>query len=114
MVEITVIYNDKGTIEQVRVGGHAGYANKGEDIVCAAFSTLVQALITGIEDVLGYSNFYSINRASNDQSLPEMTVTKPEGSDVKVDILFKTFVISTIKITDNYSEYAKFTEVHGK
>lgn len=45
MIEVSV---RKGGIT---VTGHAGYAPHGQDIVCAGVSTLVQTLITSIEDL---------------------------------------------------------------
>lgn len=43
MIEID--YNDR----KVRIVGHAGYAEKGEDIVCAAISGLWYALLGKLE-----------------------------------------------------------------
>ena len=34
----------RGIINEVRITGHAGYAKKGSDIVCAAVSALIDAL----------------------------------------------------------------------
>jgi uncharacterized protein YsxB (DUF464 family) len=39
-------YNDGMTIE-----GHAGYAEAGQDIVCAGVSAIVQTLIQSVEDL---------------------------------------------------------------
>ena len=44
MIEVTF------THQRVTVHGHAGYAPRGEDIVCAAVSALVYALIGALEE----------------------------------------------------------------
>lgn len=44
MIEVTFSYH------RVTVQGHAGYAPKGEDIVCAAVSALTYALIGALEE----------------------------------------------------------------
>lgn len=38
---------------QISVHGHAGYAPRGQDIVCAAVSALTLTLIQGLEQVAG-------------------------------------------------------------
>lgn len=44
--------------DSITITGHAGYAEQGKDIVCAAVSTLVQTLIQAVEklttDVIEY------------------------------------------------------------
>ena len=46
---ITIIYNEKGQDMILRASGHAGYAEKGKDIVCAAVSTLMQTLAYSVD-----------------------------------------------------------------
>ncbi len=48
-----VFYRDgQGAITRFEISGHAGFAERGEDIVCAAVSALSQAAILGLEEVL--------------------------------------------------------------
>lgn len=44
-----------GKFNGFSVSGHAGYAGKGQDIVCAAVSSAVQLTANGITDILGRS-----------------------------------------------------------
>ncbi len=46
---ITIIYNEAGHDMILRAEGHAGYAEKGSDIVCAAVSTLMQTLAYSVD-----------------------------------------------------------------
>ncbi|MDL2233629.1 ribosomal-processing cysteine protease Prp [Ruminococcaceae bacterium OttesenSCG-928-L11] len=41
-----------GTIHGVTVSGHAGYADSGDDIVCAAVTSAVQLTANGLTEVL--------------------------------------------------------------
>jgi len=41
-----------GRLYGFRASGHAGYANSGEDIVCAAVSALTQTALLGLGEVL--------------------------------------------------------------
>ena len=49
MVEITVYKNTKHQTDGFKTIGHAGYAEEGQDIVCAAISILVINTINAIE-----------------------------------------------------------------
>lgn len=42
-----------GQVVAYEISGHAGYAEKGRDTVCAAASALGQAAIIGLEEYLG-------------------------------------------------------------
>lgn len=46
---ITIIYDEKGKDMSLQASGHAGYAPKGQDIVCAAVSTLMQSLAYSVD-----------------------------------------------------------------
>ena len=49
MIEITRIKNEQGENVGFRCYGHAGFARRGKDIVCAAVSVLVLNTINSIE-----------------------------------------------------------------
>lgn len=44
-----ILYRDKGNLRGFKVSGHAGYAPKGKDIVCAAVSSLVITTVNALE-----------------------------------------------------------------
>lgn len=46
---ITIIYDEKGHDMILQASGHAGYAPKGQDIVCAAVSCLMQTLAYSVD-----------------------------------------------------------------
>lgn len=48
MVTVTVWRDTAGRIHGFRSEGHAGYADAGEDIVCAAVSALTQSAVLGL------------------------------------------------------------------
>lgn len=48
MIRIT-LYKKEGTLKGFKVQGHAGYAKRGKDIVCAAVSALVLSTVNAIE-----------------------------------------------------------------
>ena len=47
---ITITYRDDGAYRSLTVEGHAGYAEKGKDIICSAASALMMSLQSALED----------------------------------------------------------------
>ena len=50
MIKVRISKNNN-IIESIRCSGHAGYADYGKDIVCAAFSTMIITTINAILEI---------------------------------------------------------------
>ena len=50
MIKVTIYQSSEGKISGFAVQGHAGYAESGSDIVCAAVSVLTQNTVNSIEE----------------------------------------------------------------
>ena len=78
MTEIRFDYN--GDIRKVEISGHADYADKGHDIVCAGISTLSQSYMYYIQDLeakgkaimvsllMSDGNFFMCSRAKSPEA----------------------------------------------
>ena len=53
MVTVRVTREADGAVSAFEVTGHAGQAPRGQDVVCAAVSALVQTAALGLDDRLG-------------------------------------------------------------
>ncbi len=53
MVEVTVHRDSRERLSSFFASGHAGWADAGQDVVCAAVSTLLQAAWLGLDQVAG-------------------------------------------------------------
>ena len=53
MTTITISKDKNGSYRQLTCMGHAGYANAGNDIVCASVSVLVINTINALEELAG-------------------------------------------------------------
>ncbi len=51
MVEVVIEEDSRGRLSSFRASGHAGWAESGHDVVCAAVSTLLQAAWLGLGEV---------------------------------------------------------------
>mgnify|MGYP001861299829 FL=1 len=72
---IFAVFSRKGNrVTEVSVSGHAGYAPKGEDIVCASVTSALQTVINGITEVLKVPAQVQVEEN-------KITCTLPEDSD---------------------------------
>ncbi len=107
MVEVTLRYNGK-ILTGIEARGHSGFAEKGNDVVCAAVSALMQALIFGLSEIAKTNGAdYHIN-----DRLPIMRVTWPESENMNVSLLTKT-ISESLKIIarDNPGHVKIYSEV---
>lgn len=50
MIHIELKSKESGELHSCKVSGHAGFANKGEDVVCAAVSILVRVAVLQLQE----------------------------------------------------------------
>lgn len=74
----------KVTTDGITVDGHAGYAEAGKDIVCAAVSVLAQNLIGSIEALTGDKIQYQIEGGHIDIKYEDLS----EQGELLVDSFF--------------------------
>ncbi len=107
MVDVTLHYHGK-ILTGIEARGHSGYADKGNDIVCAAVSALMQALILGLSDIA------KINGADIhiNERVPLMRVTWPESESMNISLLIRT-ISESLKIIarDNPGHVKIYSEV---
>ena len=77
---VTFFRRADGTLTGYRAEGHAGYADEGHDIVCAAISALTQSTLNGLVNVLKAPFMYDID---DDNALLEARST-PEVTDAQL------------------------------
>ncbi len=102
-----VIYQSNGKeYRGFRLSGHAGYAEHGQDIVCAAASVLVINTINAIERYT--EDIFSISSAEESGSIS----CRFEGSPSReAELLLKAMVLGLSDMADdeNYREYIDLT-----
>ena len=99
---IQVTYNEVGDEMILRAEGHAEYAEKGKDIVCAAVSVLMQTLAYSVDACwMGFGN--------DDKNV--MTVQAHQSSDNMAK--FELVTDGLILLAKQYPENVRYTNVHG-
>lgn len=105
---IQVIYNEVGDEMILRAEGHAGYAEKGKDIVCAAVSVLMQTLACSV-DANNTGNTFELSDGKNGNRL---TVQAPMS--VLNRNKFDLVVEGLIRLAENYPENVQFKKLCTK
>lgn len=84
---------------RINVQGHAGYAPPGQDIVCAAISTLTQVFVASMEQ-LTTDNIKAVIEPGN--AVIEHGNLTDEGK-----LLLDSFFVGIRMIAENYPEYVQ-------
>lgn len=104
MIKIDVFRNKKKEIYRFQLEGHAGFADKGFDIVCAAVTVLVFNTINCIELYTG-EPFECDTDEKNGGFLSCLFVQLQEKENSDTQLLLKTMVHGLCEIEKEYSEY---------
>lgn len=103
MTKITVYKNNAGDITGFRCRGHAGFAGKGKDIVCAAVSVLVLNTINSIEQFTG-----DVFSGEQDEENAVIDFQLEDGYSEKSQLLLKSMVFG---LTNIEAENKKFISI---
>ena len=71
----TVLYRESGRYTGYRASGHSGYAEAGNDIICAGVSVLGCTCVNALESLLGIRVFLKENR----EGLLDFSIPALEG-----------------------------------
>lgn len=86
----------------ITVSGHSGYAVAGQDIVCAAISTLTQTFLATMDNLYPNRIKYAINE---DMAIVEIQLNEDLNQDET--ILLKSFFIGVRGVAEAYPEHVK-------
>ena len=106
MTDVTLFWRGKDLLG-VDMRGHSGGGRKGEDVVCAAVSTLIHALFLGLRDVAGVPA-----KREADASAPFISVKWPEENAPAVNLLTATVALSLKEIAARYDGHVSISEVY--
>ena len=85
--------------EKITLDGHAGYAEPGKDIVCAAVTVLVQTMVHSIEALTDDRLEYTVSPGKFELEIKNLS----EKSKTLVD----SFFIGICKIAEEFPEHVK-------
>ena len=99
---------EDGRITGFSVSGHSGYAEAGQDIVCAAISAVVTMAEATINDVCGAK---AKVRVKEEQA--RITLTLPTSCDEEeaVQAVLSGMMLTLISMREDYPDYIEVLEV---
>ena len=100
MTTVTFFKRKDGLITGFQAEGHAGWADYGQDIVCAAVSSLTQSAWQGLEQVVGAK---VESRIEPEKGLLRAMLTADQPDDImeKAQILLKTLEMALTGISND-------------
>ena len=108
MINVTIVKSNNKIIT-IEATGHSGYAESGSDIVCASVSSLTQALINGLIEVVKITPKYTI-----DEEIPHLSVTLPKDLDDEkskyAQVLMNSTYLGILGVADGYPKFIKIKE----
>lgn len=99
---ITIIYDEKEKDMILQASGHAGYAEKGSDIVCAAVSALMQTLAYSVDGG-------TVTRSQDDCNT--LTVQAEQSFDNMAK--FELVTDGLMLLAKQYPENVRFVNLHA-
>ena len=108
MTKVTFYQNRNGRITGFEARDHSGYAEAGEDIVCAAVSAVVTMAEATINDVCGAK---AKVRVKDEQA--RITLTLPASCDEEdtVQAVLAGMMVTLLSLQEDYPDFIEVLEV---
>jgi len=101
-------YTEEDRITGFSISGHSGYAENGQDIVCAAISAVVTMAEATINDVCGAKAKVRVKEED-----ARVTLTLPTSCDEEesVQAVLAGMLLTLCSLRDDYPDYIEVLEV---
>ena len=100
-----IVFHKQGEdFVRIESQGHTGYADHGEDIVCAAISALLQGAALGVLKVAGVKAQYRVNEQKGSLRLEIPQGIAPDARH-DCNVILETLLVSVKDLAEGYSEY---------
>lgn len=107
MIKISLFRNKKRRLCGFTVSGHAGYGEKGTDIVCAAVTTAALTAVNGLTDVAHIDLTPEVREGYLSCQLPEEL---SEEERQAADLLLESMVLTFQNLVLQYGAYVTLQE----
>ena len=98
-------------VVSVTVENHSGFADAGEDIVCAAISNSINLIETALNTVMGLCATVKV-----DQELARAFLRLPGGLSEEIDntcqILMAALMVNLVELQEQYPDHINVLEVY--
>ncbi|QOS80793.1 ribosomal-processing cysteine protease Prp [Paenibacillus sp. JNUCC31] len=108
MIIVEIFRNDDGSIDRFSIKGHANFAKRGEDIVCAGVSAVTVGTVNSIEALTGVEMDAKMKNGFLSASLP---VLVRDETWSQVQLLLESMVVMLTDIAESYGKYIQIEQV---
>ena len=94
MIQVNILRDRNEVVKGIDINGHAGYAEYGQDVICAAVSALALNMANSVETFTDGGSF---------------SFSFPDKISSESQLLMKSLILGLENIRDEYgAEYIKF------
>jgi uncharacterized protein YsxB (DUF464 family) len=109
MIRILIERNRSGEVSRVLIKGHAGYAEHGKDVVCAAVSGISVGMVNAIEKLTGVQVHAADDHPGKlDCQIPGDVKDPKVLSQIR--LLLEAMILSLRDVADEAPAFVKITE----
>jgi uncharacterized protein YsxB (DUF464 family) len=105
MVNIEVFRDISGNVKGLRISGHAGYADSGQDIVCAGVSALAETAVLALRELAGIKPNVKKKQGLLLLKLPEESI--PENVLEVSEIILDTICLGLQDMSRSYPTFIR-------
>lgn len=110
MIKITVYKDAEDAIQQLKMVGHAEYADPGYDIVCAAVSSQVISVENSLQQLLKIPVETNVNEVEGGFLQLNMPVITQKQLRSDSQLLLNHLIFALQVLAENYPEFIKIQE----
>ncbi|WP_422444597.1 ribosomal-processing cysteine protease Prp [Thermoanaerobacterium sp. DL9XJH110] len=104
MIRIEVVRDAGEKFKRLEISGHAGYAEYGRDIVCAAVSALAETAALGLEKIAGVRPLVKKREGYFLLKLPENI---NEDAYTRSSIIIETICLGLVDMSKSYPSHVQ-------
>lgn len=104
------LYTRSGALSRIEVEGHSGYADAGEDVVCAGVTASIRLIECTLNDVLRLDLPVRADAAKAQISI-DLSASIPHEKRLAVDALLRGFSLVIEEYQHEYPKHIQLLEV---
>ncbi|MDH6363708.1 uncharacterized protein YsxB (DUF464 family) [Enterococcus sp. PF1-24] len=112
MILGTFYRNEAGQVTSFEITGHAGFGVEGEDIVCAAASSLAITTLNSIDALAGFQPIVKVDEIEGGYLSAVMSTAINQEQINIAQILLESLAIGFQSIQEEYSEYLQIKTIN--
>lgn len=107
MIQVTINRLESGLIHAFTLSGHALFANRGQDIVCAGVSAVSFGAVNAVEALTGVEPMIELRKDGFLRCVIPDNLS--EDTQKKVQLLLEGMIVSLQTIEKDYGKHIKIT-----